>query len=106
MAVELEDIGLLIIVYDRPELLKNRVMDLANTYIPNIYISIDGGKRSHTPEMLDALEFAMHNLNCGNLNINHHIVNIGAVNHIISQITRVLSNHKYIIYLDDDIKLS
>ena len=106
MAIELEDIGLLIIVYDRPELLKNRVTDLANTYIPNIYISIDGGERSHTLEMLDALEFARRNLNCVNLNINHHEVNQGAVNHIISQITRVLSNHKYIIYLEDDIKLS
>ena len=106
MAIKLEDIGLLIIGYDRPELLKNRVMDLANTYIPNVYISINGGERSHTPEMLNTLEFARSNLSYANLNITHHKNNQGAVNHIVSQITRVLSIHKYIIYLDDDIKLS
>lgn len=56
--------------------------------------------------MLDTLEFARSNLSYANLNITHQKDNQGAVNHILSQITRVLSNHKYIIYLDDDIKLS
>lgn len=101
-----EDIGLLIIGYDRPNLLKNRISELSSTYIRNIYISIDGGPKSHTLIMHEALAYAKTNLKYMNLTINHHDENQGAVNHIVNEISKVLSMHKFIIYLDDDIKLS
>ena len=101
-----EDICVLLISFNRPDLLQNRIMELQNSAVPNIYISIDGGAKSHTPEVEEVKALAGRVLKNHNLKLHHHKHNLGMVLHETGAISKVLGSHKYAIIIEDDIKIS
>ncbi len=103
----MKDVGVLLVGHSRPDLLTNRIHELTSENIVNLYVSIDGGELSHTPEM-ENFKILVKNTMAfiPNLRIYHERHNLGMVIHLTSKITQVLSNHKYIIVIEDDVKLS
>ena len=104
--IKLEDICVLLIGYNRPELLQNRIIELKNSLVTNIHISIDGGVESSTPEMELVKTLAKNILNNKKLTLNHHKRNLGLVLHVTKEISKVLNLHKYVIVVEDDVKMS
>ncbi len=102
--ISIEDVGVLVIGYNRPEFLVNRINELKLSGVKNLYISIDGGPESETEKMQNFKNYA---LACfEKIEISHHKSNLGLVKHITNEVTRVLSLHKYIVVIEDDIKIS
>ncbi len=105
-AIKLEEVGVLLIGYNRPELLEKRILELSKSEIVNIYISIDGGNNSHTSETERLKKLAQNLLKKYKLNLTHHKKNLGMVQHITGEISKVLKIHEYIIVLEDDIQIT
>jgi len=104
--IKLEDICVLLIGYNRPELLQKRITELQNSVVTNIYISIDGGAESTTLEMEKFKELAKTIFRDKDLKLTHHKHNLGLVLHITKEITKVLNLHKYVIVIEEDVKIS
>ena len=104
--IKIEDICVLLIGYNRPELLQKRIIELQNSLVSNIYISIDGGVESSTAEMEEVKTLAKNILNDKKLILNHHKRNLGLVLHVTKEISKVLNLHKYVIVIEDDVKIS
>lgn len=105
--VNILDIGLLVLAYNRPEMLRRRIEELLHVDVCNLYISIDGGANSHTAEMEDTKNFAKLVLKkTKNFNLKHHKDNLGMVKHVTQEISNVLVSHKYIIVIEDDVVLT
>ena len=104
--IQTQEVGVLLLGYNRPELLEKRIFELRKTDIKNIYISIDGGAESHTNEMARFKKIARNVLSDYKLDLVHHKNNLGMVHHITGEISRVLTIHKYIIVVEDDIVIS
>lgn len=104
--IKLEDVCVLLIGFKRPELLRKKVQELQSTIVPNVYISIDGGPDSHTPEMEEFKSFAREKLNCQTTYLVHHMNNLGLVKHITDTISEIFSIFDYLIVIEDDVVLS
>ena len=104
--IKLEDICVLLVGYNRPELLQKRIIELKNSSATNIYISIDGGVESTTLEMEEVKALAKNVLREKKLIINHHKRNLGLVLHVTGEISKILNLHKYVIVVEDDVKMS
>lgn len=104
--IELRDINVLIIGYNRPELLTKRLNEVLNSGVVNLFLSIDGGKYSHTPEMEFVKKNAINNFKDINLKLIHHQENLGLTRHLTLSINEAFSTHKYMILIEDDIKIS
>jgi hypothetical protein len=104
--IKIEDICVLLIGYNRPELLQKRIIELHNSLVTNIHISIDGGVESTTSEMEEVKISAKNILNNKKLILNHHKHNLGLVLHATAEISKVLNLYKYVIVLEDDVKIS
>jgi hypothetical protein len=104
--IQFNDVAVLLLGYNRPELLKKRILQVCESEVANIYISIDGGFLSHTPEM-DSVKMFAENVfrNCA-LCLTHHEENLGMTRHITSSISKVLSIHDFVIVVEDDVILS
>jgi hypothetical protein len=105
--ISITEVGVLLLGFNRPELLKKRVNEIYESKVENLYISIDGGSESHTIEMDLLKQYAqkkLSKLHC--FNLNHHKDNLGLVRHITGEISNVLSKHQYIIVIEDDVKIS
>ena len=104
--VKVSDVGVLILAYNRPEMLHKRIKELSNSKICNLFISIDGGRSSHSPEMESTKDFArLAFKQTKNFNLNHHKKNLGMVKHITREISNVLAEYKYVIVVEDDVKI-
>ena len=104
--IELEDVCILLISFNRPDLLQKRILELENSIVKNIYISIDGGPESHTLDVEKVKVLANNVLKNQKLYLQHHKDNLGMVLHETGEISRVLNLHKYAIIIEDDIKIS
>ena len=104
--IKFNDVAVLLLGYNRPELLKKRILQVCESEVANIYISIDGGDLSHTPEMDSVKKFAENVFQNCSLRLTHHEENLGMTRHISSSISKVLSLHDYIIVVEDDVILS
>lgn len=104
--IKLDDICVLLVGYNRPELLQKRIIELKDSLVTNIYISIDGGVASSTFEMEEVKALAKNMLCNKNLIINHHKRNLGLVLHTTNEISKVLKLNKYVIVVEDDVKMS
>jgi hypothetical protein len=105
--ISISEVGVLLLGFNRPELLKKRINEIYESKVENLYISIDGGSKSHTIEMDLLKQYAQKKfskLYC--FNLNHHKDNLGLVRHITEEISNVLTKHQYIIVIEDDIKIS
>ena len=105
--ISIREIGVLLLGFNRPELLKKRIDEIHNSKVENLYISIDGGSKSHTKEMESVKQYAQNkSSNLHFFNLNHYKDNLGLVKHITGEISKVLAKHKYIVVIEDDIKIS
>ncbi len=104
--IKLNEVALLLLGYNRPELLEKRILQVCESEVTNIFISIDGGGLSHTPEMNRVKIFAENVFQNCTLSLTHHEQNLGMTRHISSSISKVLSLHDYIIVVEDDVVLS
>jgi hypothetical protein len=104
--VKVSDIGVLILGFNRPELLKKRITQLSSTTIEHLYISIDGGPDSHTTNMEKVKQLARLKFNKQALHIFHNEKKMGLVLHITSAISKVLKRHNYVIVIEDDVILA
>jgi len=105
--ISITEVGVLLLGFNRPELLKKRINEIYESKVENLYISIDGGSESHTVEMDLLKQYAqkkLSKLHC--FNLNHHKDNLGLVRHITGEISNVLNKHQYIIVIEDDVKIS
>ena len=53
----LKSTALLLVGYNRPELLFKRISEIAVMNLDHIYISIDGGIESHSKEMIKLINY-------------------------------------------------
>jgi hypothetical protein len=98
---------LLLIGYNRPELLNKRINELRNVLVEKLYISVDGGKESHNKETLDVLKKAKLTLNhCSDIKIIHHEKNLGLTRHVTSSISEILKTDHSVVVVEDDIVIS
>ena len=103
----ISEIGVLLLGFNRPELLKKRIDEIHNSKVENLYISIDGGSKSHTKEMESIKQYAQNKFSkLYYFNLNHYRDNLGLVKHITGEISNVLAKHPYVIVIEDDIKIS
>ena len=102
--IKFSNIGVLLVGYNRPELLQKRITELSNSMLENIHISIDGGSESHTLEMQSIQLLAKKVLKERLAEFHHHQDRKGLVLHITDEISKVLLKYKYIIVLEDDVK--
>jgi hypothetical protein len=105
--VMMKDVGVLIMGFSRPELLKKRIEEVSSQNVVNLYISIDGGVKSHTVEMEEIKLFAKLSRpeDC-NLHLIHHENLLGMTRHFSTAISNVLLNHEFVVVIEDDVKLS
>lgn len=105
--VSISEVGVLLLGFNRPELLHKRIKEIYESKLENLYISIDGGLESHTKEMNQIKTYAQNKFSDLHFfSLTHHENNLGLVKHVTGEIAKVLANHKYIIVIEDDIKIS
>ena len=76
----IDDVPVLLIGYNRPELLKKRIYELSDMPIKHLYISIDGGDSSHTDKMnLVITKASVIFKDLHTLEIHHNRKNLGLV---------------------------
>jgi len=98
---------ILLLGYNRHDLLEKRVNEVSKMEVEKIYISIDGGIESHKPEMNDLI-LKIPNLFSSyvKVEITHHEKNLGLTKHFTSAITKILEENENIIVVEDDIVLN
>ena len=105
--ISISDVGVLLLGFNRPELLKKRINEIYESKVENFYISIDGGVKSHTEEMHLLKSYIQTKFsNLVNFSLKHHKENLGLVKHITGEIDYVFTKHQYLIVIEDDIKIS
>ena len=96
----------LLIGFNRPELIAKRLGELSGSTSREIYVSID----YHSPEMQRQMEAAINNSvnsNSSNKVITiFHDKNLGLARHVTKAISLVLQNHDRVIVLEDDISVN
>ena len=98
---------LLLLGYNRHELLEKRVKEISEMEIEKVYISIDGGRESHKPEMNDLiLKIPVLLSKHANVIITHHKNNLGLTKHITSTISKILEENENIIVVEDDVAIN
>ena len=105
--ISISEVGVLLLGFNRPELLKKRINEIYESKVENLFISIDGGSESHTLEMDLLKQYAQKKfskMQC--FSLYHHKDNLGLVKHITGEISKVLTKHQYIIVIEDDVKIS
>jgi hypothetical protein len=98
---------LLLLGYNRHDLLEKRVKEISKMEIEKVYISIDGGQESHKPEM-NNLILRIPSLFSKNTNliITHHKKNLGLTKHITGSISKVFEENENIIVVEDDVAIN
>lgn len=100
-------IPVLLLGYNRPELLRKRFHELVMQKPSALYVSIDGGPQSETKEMNTLVEEIeeMCQTDRG-IVLRRHPINLGLAKHVTSAINYVFSKHTKLIIVEDDISLS
>ena len=105
--ISITEVGVLLLGFNRPELLKKRINEIYESKVENLYISIDGGSESHTKEMDLIKQYAQNKFSkLQYFNLNHHKNNLGLDKHITGEISKVFDKFQYIVVIEDDVKIS
>ena len=103
----MKEIPVLLIGFNRPELLIKRVEEIVHMQVPVLYVSIDGGYEDNQSLMSDAVEQIRALVpSTTKVFINQHSQSLGLVDHITSAISRALVEYEKVIIVEDDIKLT
>lgn len=99
--------ALLLIGFNRPELLKKRLEEISKMEITALYLSLDGGNESHTPSMYQLLEYSTEIFSkIADFQVIHRNSNLGLTKHITESIAAVFDKYNSVIVIEDDIVLS
>lgn len=99
--------ALLLIGFNRPELLKKRLEEISKMEISVLYLSLDGGDASHTLNMFQLLEYSTEIFGkIADFQVIHRNSNLGLMNHITESISFVFEKYESVIVIEDDIILS
>jgi hypothetical protein len=103
----MDNIPILLLGYNRDDLLEKRVNEISKLEINKIYISIDGGKESYKPEMTNLIS-KIPNLfsSTTQVKITHYQDNLGLTKHITHSISKILEENENIIVVEDDVSLN
>jgi len=105
--ININDVCVLLIGFNRPDLLRKRIDEIYKSKVRNLQISIDGGHKSSYKKMESLIEYARSKFESLDFfNINYHGTNLGQVRHITMQVSNIFSQFKYVIVIEDDIKIS
>ena len=97
----------LLLGYNRHDLLEKRVKEISRLEIEKVYISIDGGTESHKPEMINLILLIPSLFSKDtDVKIIHHENNLGLTKHITSAISKVLEENENVIVVEDDIAIN
>jgi len=100
------NLPILLIGYNRPELLTARLAEIDTLPIPRLYIWIDSTPVGPNPELLNVInEYESRNHNF-EVRINVQSVNLGLTKHVTEAITQVLKQEEMVFVVEDDIQLS
>jgi hypothetical protein len=100
-------VPILLLGYNRPDYLVDRLQELRKIAPPLIYISIDGSNDVLTDEITEALSTNLKNWpSDSRVEIWRNKDNLGLTKHVPRAITRVLREHLKVIIVEDDISLS
>ena len=101
------DVPILLLGYNRPDYLADRLQELRKIAPPLIYISIDGSTDALAEEITETLNTNLKNWpSASRVEIWRHKENLGLTGHIPGAISRVLQENLKVIIVEDDISLS
>lgn len=102
-----KDIPVLLIGFNRPEFLLDRLIELQQMPISHLYISIDGDSNSDRSSMTSLIEYANNAFKTlDNLDIEIQSKNLGLAKHLTTAITKVFKTFSHIVVIEDDISMS
>ena len=102
-----QDVPILLIGFNRPEFLLDRLRELQKMPIKHLYISIDGNPNSDKSSMLSVVDYANGAFSkLENLNIEIQSENLGLAKHLTTAISKVFNTFSHIVVIEDDISMS
>ena len=104
---DMNGIPVLLLGYNRPELLRERFHELIMQQPSALYVSIDGGTQSESQEMNNLIkEIEIMSETNTTVILRKQSTNLGLARHVTSAIDYVFSRHTKLIIVEDDISLS
>ncbi len=103
---ETVSLPVLLIGFNRPDFLKNRLDEIRNLPIRKLYISIDSMEKGTNPEIKKLVNEYEKLKDSLQIEVNLEPENRGLTKHVTSAITRVLQSEEAVIVIEDDISLS
>lgn len=98
---------ILLIGYNRPELLKKRLEEIGHFEFKYLYISIDGSNLSVASKIKQVIRESKPLLqHIEVVNTKFHKQNLGLTKHITGAISDILQNYRYLVVVEDDVQLS
>ena len=104
--IESKDVAILLVGFNRPNLLLKRLDQLLAFNAGCLYLSIDGGEESLSIEMKNVVEKAKKKFPKKKLIVNLHKTRLGMAPHVTRAISSVFKKYEYIIVVEDDVVLS
>jgi hypothetical protein len=93
----------LILGFNRPEFVEQRVKELGPNPPFRVHISIDGGINS---DMQDHYAEIEHDLDKRYFNISYKKTNLGLVKHVTGEISQLFERYEFVIVIEDDVQIS
>lgn len=101
------DVPILLLGYNRPDYLADRLQELRKIAPPLIYISIDGSNDALADQISETLSTNLRDWpSTSRVEIWRHKDNLGLTGHIPGAISRVLEENLKVIIVEDDISLA
>lgn len=99
--------AIVVIGFNRPEMLNQRLVDLAKLKHRCIYISIDFESAETIEKIKQTISASLHTLSAKNhVSITYHEKNLGLTKHVTKVISDALNLHSNVIVIEDDILLN
>jgi len=100
--------AVLVLGYNRPDSLHERLQELVAMEAKNVFISVDGPKPCDPflEDILAAQEIASSFQSKFQFKCTTHSENLGLSRHVTETITQILQSFEWVIVIEDDIKLS
>ena len=103
----MNDVPVLLLGYNRPDFLADRIQELRKIAPPLVYISVDGSNDFIEGQMDHELFLKLQDWPKKSSVVTwRHKENLGLTRHVTSAIGRVLQEHPNVIVVEDDISLS
>ena len=101
------DVPVLLIGFNRPDYLLDRILELNEMPIKHLFISIDGNLKTNLVDFEPVITITKNIFtNLDSLVIERFDENLGLVDHLTSAITKVFQSFNHVIVVEDDIALT